>query len=860
MGASGKPEAMQKKTDVVLASDIIRSSLNNIFSCSLDLSITECNDRGAQTLGYLRAELLSKQMGKIIKDVKAFDKIIAHVNEKDRYEGETVLIDKKGESHEVFIGVSPLRTSSGEKVGYLCSFRDNAELKAWQMKVTVKDERYIDLFENASDLIHGVDKSGRFIYTNRSWSKCLGYSKKDLQSIRIFDLIDPPELKQFKASFSKAFSGHTGVSQVWKLRTKKGKTLLVESRDNLKYEEGKPQILRSIMRDMTSTAAAEQLALEQAAKIQAIFDNGKIMLWTVNRKTELTSFNQEYSDTIKNLYGKSPKITLDDSTPKDKFASDAYHNFWEKKYKEVFRSGKNAFFQTKTKDPSGKIFHREIYLRPIHTGKDKSKVTEVAGMGVDVTEKKQTERIMNEQSEKIKIIFNAANRMIWSLDIDGKLTSFNDVFKNKLKERFEVDVNLGMDGVKIGREIGVSFNGGWKTLLRRLSEKSKLQYEAVVTDKDGKAHIEDVALSAIYNEDGEVWEVACLSQTVTFKKVAERKLKEQAAKINAIFDSTAMLIWTVDKDMRIVSFNKTFADNHYHLLGSYVGIGNNFITTLGNSVKDESIVKLKRFYELACTGTRQQFEGVLMGKDGEKRWMETFLSPIFKEGGEVSEISCLTYEITDKKQIEEQMRSSISEKEILLQEVHHRVKNNLQVISSILNLQTSYVKDENSLNILRESQNRIKSMSFIHESLYQTGDFSHIEFSSYMLALCKNLVHSYAIHSDTVELKTELTKTFLSLDQAIPSGLIANELISNALKYAFEEGTKGEIYMGISDQDNQIRLEIGDNGRGLPEGLDHKNSDSLGLQLVHTLVDQLDAEIHVDLKGGTKYLITFDKQ
>ncbi len=206
------------------------------------------------------------------------------------------------------------------------------------------------------------------------------------------------------------------------------------------------------------------------------------------------------------------------------------------------------------------------------------------------------------------------------------------------------------------------------------------------------------------------------------------------------------------------------------------------------------------------------------------------------------------------------MLESIREKEILLQEVHHRVKNNLQVISSILNLQSSYVKDQSSLDILRESQNRIKSMSFIHESLYQTRDFSRIEFSDYILSLSNNLIHSYSIEAGKIKLSTDFKKVFLSLDQAIPCGLIVNELVSNALKYAFPQGTTGEISLKIKESDNIIRIHIADNGIGLPADLDVEHSESLGLQLVYTLIDQLDATIEVNSEKGTNYLITFEKQ
>jgi two-component sensor histidine kinase len=207
-------------------------------------------------------------------------------------------------------------------------------------------------------------------------------------------------------------------------------------------------------------------------------------------------------------------------------------------------------------------------------------------------------------------------------------------------------------------------------------------------------------------------------------------------------------------------------------------------------------------------------------------------------------------DITERKIIEQQVKDSLKEKEVLLQEVHHRVKNNLQVISSILSLQSNYVKDEKTLEILAESQNRIKSMSYIHETLYQTTDFSSIEFSNYLNTLASNLIHSYSYSGGIVKLVTDYDEIYLTIDQAIPCGLIVNEIVSNAMKYAFE-GKDGDVYLSIKESQGKIHLRVADNGKGLPKDFKYEESDSLGMQLVSSL--ELKAE------KGTDFLITFDK-
>jgi two-component sensor histidine kinase len=262
-------------------------------------------------------------------------------------------------------------------------------------------------------------------------------------------------------------------------------------------------------------------------------------------------------------------------------------------------------------------------------------------------------------------------------------------------------------------------------------------------------------------------------------------------------------------------------------------------------------------YEEAFRGLPQYFDSKVMMSDEKEMWLEIYLNPIYDASGKVAEVSGIGHDITEKKQNEEKIKLSLREKEVLLKEVHHRVKNNLQVISSILNLQTSYVKDKKTLEALMESQNRIKSMAFIHENLYQQKDFSSTNFSEYVVNLSKNLVHTYSSLENRVELKLDVENVFLNLDLAIPCGLIINELVSNSLKYAFPRKKKGEIGIRLKLKEEQVKLTISDNGVGIPEKINYRNTDSLGLQLVVSLVDQLNGTIKLSGQKGTSFAIAF---
>lgn len=229
------------------------------------------------------------------------------------------------------------------------------------------------------------------------------------------------------------------------------------------------------------------------------------------------------------------------------------------------------------------------------------------------------------------------------------------------------------------------------------------------------------------------------------------------------------------------------------------------------------------------------------------------------ENGFLTNIWGVQRDITEKKKSEEALQRSLEEKDILLKEIHHRVKNNLQIITSLLKLQASYVKDANVKQLFRESQNRVQSMSLIHQKLYQTRDLAHIDFREYIETVTVHLQHSYGILEDRVKIRIEVSNLIMSIDNAIPAGLIINELVSNSLKHAFPGGKEGHIFINAAydEYNGEYWLLIRDDGIGISSKIDINNSDSFGLKLVNTLVKQLDGIIEIVGKGGTEFRIHF---
>jgi len=213
-------------------------------------------------------------------------------------------------------------------------------------------------------------------------------------------------------------------------------------------------------------------------------------------------------------------------------------------------------------------------------------------------------------------------------------------------------------------------------------------------------------------------------------------------------------------------------------------------------------------------------------------------------------------DITERKAFENALKSSIKEKEVLIREIHHRVKNNMQIISSLLNLQHSFVEDEEIKTILKDSQSRVKSMALVHEKLYQTDDLAEINAAEYIRSLTTSMFNNYSVQPG-VELILDVGEVFFDIDTAVPMGLVINELVSNSLKYAFPDDKTGKIYISLqkSSEERKYILKVEDDGVGFPEDIDFLNSRSLGLQLVKTLVDQLNGTVELDCSNGTSFKI-----
>ena len=343
---------------------------------------------------------------------------------------------------------------------------------------------------------------------------------------------------------------------------------------------------------------------------------------------------------------------------------------------------------------------------------------------------------------------------------------------------------------------------------------------------------------------------------VIHRKKTEEDVQERERFLSSMFESIQDGISILAEDYTILRVNKTMENWYSHVLPL---VGKKCYEAYHLRDRACDICPTRKTLETS----ESAYEVVAkVGTGGEVTgWIDLYTFPLIdKRTGQMKGVIEYVRDITERKKAEDRLQESLQEKEVLLREIHHRVKNNMQVISSLLNLQSRQIKDPFVLEMFKESQRRIRSMALIHERLYQSSDFSRIEFSQYLRNLATHLFHSYQVDASRVYLKIEAEEVHLNINTAIPCGLIVNELVSNALKHGFPEGRSGELGIDLRRAEGDAYvLRVKDDGVGFPEELDFRKTETLGLQIVNTLVSQIDASIDLVRDKGTEFTIHFQE-
>jgi PAS domain S-box-containing protein len=470
----------------------------------------------------------------------------------------------------------------------------------------------------------------------------------------------------------------------------------------------------------------------------------------------------------------------------------------------------------------------------------------------DITGRKQADRALHESEIKYRLIADNMLDLVAMSDAEGRFSFVSPSYKTVLG--YSPDELLGQpihilvhpddlsDILTLIDERRCSLKPATAVYRMRHKEGHYLWFETY-------GHVID-------NNEGENIGAVFNTRDVTDRIQAEEISRESVDKYRTIIENMEEGYYEVD-----LTGNFTFVNNALCRIS-----GATYDELIGMNYKnymDEATAKrvYRLFNDIYRTGQALKYdEWEVTIVDGSKRIHSGSVTLIHNSVGQPTGFRGVVRDITDRKHAEEQIKASLREKEILLKEIHHRVKNNFQIIISLLNIQGSTIQDKELLNVFMNSQNRIRAMSLIHEKLYQSEDLARIDFAEYINIIARELYGVYKCVPNRVVLTIEAENVHLSIDQAIPCGLIINELLSNTFKYAFpsEWEGQGKVKIAFIRHNDTVELSIGDNGIGMRGDIDLRNTKSLGLRLVTLLVEQqLKGSIKVKHQKGTQFTITF---
>jgi PAS domain S-box-containing protein len=467
------------------------------------------------------------------------------------------------------------------------------------------------------------------------------------------------------------------------------------------------------------------------------------------------------------------------------------------------------------------------------------------------------------QSErKYRHLLDTLQEGVWALDREAKTSFVNPRMAAMLG--YTPEEMAGKSLFAFMDERGVDLA---RLHLQRRSQGIREQHDFEFLTKNGERIYAALETGPLLDEDGRYAGALAGIIDITPRRRMEEALRASEEKFRSVIEQTGDGIVLVDEKGVVVEWN--------HGAERITGLPrNSVLSTLVWDVQHRMATDSMRTPEayerlktMVADFLRTQdaswmhriWEKTIRLPDGRQRTIQAVVFPVRIERGSLT--GAIFRDVTDNKEAEGRLKSVLAEKELLLKEVYHRVKNNFQIVASLLNIQSQQIEDPRTLLIFKESRDRVRTMSMIHERLYRSESLSGIDFGEYVRTLAIELFHSYGTDPSRVTLRVDARDVSLGLDSAIPCGLIVNELVTNCLKYAFPDGwdKKGLIEISIRRTDKgDVRLVVADNGRGLPENLDIHMTKTLGLQLVMLLSEQqLHGKLKVDRRTGTRYVVEF---
>lgn len=587
---------------------------------------------------------------------------------------------------------------------------------------------------------------------------------------------------------------------------------------------------------------SEEELRESEMKYRALFEFANDAVFIMNLDGEQIMVNNRAAEmlgyTLKELSGKSFKEVIASYEYKDA----------QKRLHGLLAGKSYGSYERMARRKDGTEFPVEVTATLIRNLEGKPLF--IQSVVRDVSERKKAEETLKESKEMYKTLVETSPCAVTVTDLEGKITYVSRQTLN-LHGYEEADELEGKSAfILIAPE---DQEMAMKNLMRTLKEGGIRDLEYMLLRKNGTRFIGELNASLIKDFKGKPKAFIAITRDITERKRAEKILSESEKRFRNLVENANDAIYIIRPE-GFQYVNPAFERLSGYSSKEICKKTFNFWNIIHPD--DVKMIKKREDARRAEKEVPSRYEFRILAKDGSVRIVEPATVNIGEKGE--AKVMGILRDVTNRIQAEETMKVSLREKEVLLREIHHRVKNNMQIISSLLRLQSRTVKDKEIVEKFKESQNRIRSMALIHEKLYQTEDLTRINFAQYVRSLTVHLFHTYRVNPNVIKMITEVKDVYLDINRAIPCGLVLNELVSNALKHAFPDNKKGAVRVKLfTGKQKKNKLIVSDNGIGLPPDVNFREPETLGLQLVNDLVRQVDGTIRLERTSGTAIHITF---
>jgi len=895
----------RKQAEVALARSeekyraFFTTSRDCIFITTADGRWVDFNDAAVELFEYKsRKDLLETTILHRYADPRDREKHIEYIRKNGySFEYPVDLKKKDGTIINALITTVTRKDASGTTIGFQGSIRDVTERK-------IAQDRIDELLRQKEEQLKIINTSPAVAFlwkAEEHWPvetvseniAQFGYSVEDFISGRVIfsSIIHPSDLGRVSAEVEYNSTHHIEeFGQIYRIFGKDGSVHWIDDFTHIRRDkDGTITHYEGIVLDITERRQAEDALRESEEKFRDIFNNANDGIEIIELlDTGMLGRFTDVNDVACRMLGYTREEMLR-LGPLD-ISTDYFSRLFDEIMQELHTSG-HASFETEHRRKDRTIVPVEINTHKITLmGK-----TVLLSIARDITERKAIEEALRESRQRFSDIISFLPDPTYVIDREGRVLAWNrgleelsgipagamvgegdfeysiwqygkrrpvliDLVQNPDRDAARMNYfNIRHEGTSVMAETELTLPSGKKVALSHVAsplfDEKGMVTGAIESLRDITHIRETEAELARLNENLETIvreRTRALQEEVAQRQRAEKNVQAALDYTRSVIEANPDLMAILDTEGKILDVN-TVGETLTGIPKDQL-IGTPYFSYL----EDDGMLYTAFSRHLETGWTEKVIR--IYRTDGHLTPLSVHATLIKGTGTTPDRIIVAAHDITRQKQDEDAIRASLDEKVLLLREIHHRVKNNLQIIISLTNLQMRTLENPEMKQILAETRNRVRAMSLVHEKLYMSENLSSIDLADYTKYLATQLFSFYGVDYLRVALKTDIEKVPLDIDTAIPLGLVLNELISNALKHAFHDGRNGTLSISGHIDRDLMTVIVEDDGVGMPSGFDWKNSESLGLRLVNSLVDQLEGTIEKGTGEGTMFIITFHRK